>query len=293
MKRVSLSLLSLVSTLSVTALGVVGCAMKSSQPVSEGDLATNESQLVSDDQAADQVDNDAEKGVDEPLSGATETDPGTPADGATDAELMEKVRTNPGRFFKPAGCITTTVSGNVATHVFKDCTGPYEMTKFNGTITSTYVRAAGSLTITHEATDFQINGATMSGKRVIVYTRSGTVVTRTRTGDWTGTTASGDAITHEANFVTTWDASTKCLTREGSAKTSVGARSFERTLSDYKRCGIGRLGCPESGTLVLKRTTTSGESFSLTIEFMGGQDIHVTRPSGAKISRKLVCRVTG
>lgn len=282
----------LLSMISVLGLVTVGCSVKSTDdPEPLGSLGSSESQLVADDSEATETDEDLDVGLDEPLSGATPADPGSPADGATDADVMAKVKSNPGLFFQPAGCITTTIENNVATHVFKGCTGPYGMAKFDGTVTSTYVREAGKLTVTHEASGFSINGATISGKRVVVYSRAGTTITKNRTGAWSGTTAKGNPISHDASFVTTYDAATKCIRRDGSATTSIGGRSFERSIEDYERCGIGRLGCPESGKVVLSRTK-DGESLSLTIEFLGGRDYRVTRPNGTQVQRQLVCRAS-
>lgn len=271
------------------AATATGCTVRADQADDDGDLGSTESALVADDTESAETDEDLEKGLDEPLSGASEADPGTPAEGATDAELMEKIRTNPGRFFQPAGCITTTIAANVATHVFNGCTGPHGMVGFNGTVTSTYTRADGKLTITHQATGFKINGAEVSGSRVVTYAKSGTTVTRTRTGSWSGTTAKGKPITHDASFTSTWDAAAKCVTRSGSAKTSVGDRSLERVLTDYKRCGIGRLGCPESGKLVITGTKGSA-SASVTLEFKGGRSYVITTSGGKTFSRSnLVC----
>jgi hypothetical protein len=253
-----------------------------------GSLGTNEAQLVEDDSEASSTDDDIESGVDEPLSGATAADPGTPADGATDEEFLEKARTNPGLFFKPAGCIVSTRVGNVITHVFTNCTGPYGLVSFNGTVTSTYVREPSKLTITHVAEGFKINGATVSGSRTIVYSLSGTVISKTRTGDWSGTTAKGNPISHEASFVTTYDVATRCITRDGSAETTIGGRSYSRSIDGFKRCGIGRLGCPESGVITLSRTK-DGTTLTLKIEFLGGTQYKVTRPSGREVIRTLLC----
>src|SRR4051812_35880769 len=157
----------LVSTMAILGLVAVGCSAKHA---GDGEsLGTSEALLVDDSNEADDADESMESGVEEPLSGADPTDPGTPADGADDATLLGKIKTNPGKFFQPAGCITTTFAANVATHVFKDCTGPYGLVNFNGTVTTTYVRAEGSLTITFEAHGFKANGAQIDGKRVVVY----------------------------------------------------------------------------------------------------------------------------
>jgi hypothetical protein len=276
---------------SVIALGIatVGCKQKDEDEGNSEQLGTAESQLVDDDSEANDADEDLEAGLDEPLSGATETDPGAPAEGATDDEVLEKGRTNPGRFFKPAGCILSTRDGaNKLKHVFSKCRGPYNMAEFNGTITTTFTREPGKLTITHEAEGFTANGASISGKRIVVYTREGSVITKSRTGSWSGTTGKGKPISHEANFVTTYDNATKCITRDGSAQTTIGGRSFERTVDDFKRCGIGRGGCPDSGKITLSRTK-GGESLSLSIEFLGGVRYRVTRPNGRQVTRLLIC----
>jgi hypothetical protein len=279
----------LLSVVGLLGVCVVGCGMRNKDSANDGTLGESELQLQADASEADDVEEATEVGLEESTSGASPTDPGGTPDPATDDELHEKVRSNVGLFFQPAGCVTTTWSGNVATHAFANCTGPYGMATFNGTVTSTYVREPGKLTVTHEASGFTINGATVTGTRTVVYTRSGTVITRTRTGTWSGTTAKGNAISHEASFVATYDTATRCITRDGSATTSIGGRSFSRSVEDFERCGIGSLGCPNSGTIVLTRTNASG-SASLTIEFNGGRSYTVTRPNGTSVDRQLVCR---
>ena len=87
------------------AIATVGCKRAEA---AEGDaLGTSEAQLVEDDAEASEADDDLEGDLDEPLSGAAVEEPGAPAEGATYEDLLEKVRANPGRFFKPAGCIVT------------------------------------------------------------------------------------------------------------------------------------------------------------------------------------------
>jgi hypothetical protein len=276
----------LVSTMAVLGLVAVGCAAKTD---SSANLGTNEALLVSDNTEAQEQDDALESGIEEPLSGADPTDPGSPADGADQATVLGKIKTNPGKWFQPAGCIVTSLVGNVATHTFKGCTGPYGLASFNGTVTSTYVFANGTLTVTHEATGFKANGAELSGKRVIVYSKSGSVITRHRTGAWTGTTKNGKPYTHDADFTATWEPSTKCITRDGSAQTSIAAREMSLTVTGYKRCGIGDLGCPESGKVVVERTKGTNTA-SVTIEFLGGTDYTVTGPKGGTVTRQLACK---
>lgn len=280
---------------SITLLGltaVVGCSSSDDASSGAGDLATNESQLVTDDSDAANVDDDLESAVDEPLSGAATTNPGAPAEGKTAAEIIAIVKENAAKFFLPASCLTSTTAGDTITHVFKDCTGPYGLKTFNGTITSEYAVAGdGKITIKHTANGFTANGASISGERVVTYTKAGSVWTKTRNGSWTGTTPGGKAVSHDASFVTTYDASSKCLTRDGSAQSTVGGRSFERTIDGYERCGIGRFGCPTGGEITLS-STKSSETVTVKISFEGGTKYNVTRPNGRVVERRLVCNAS-
>jgi hypothetical protein len=283
----NLSNVALVSTLAVLGIAAVGCA--SSKKGDDGEsLGTSESLLVDDSTEADETDDIMESGVEEPLSGADATDPGTPAEAGDQQSLLGKIKTNPGKWFQPAGCLTTEVTGNIAKHVFKGCKGPYGMVDFDGTITTTYVLENGTLTVTHEASGFKANGAQIEGKRVVVYTRSGSVVTKHRTGSWTGTTKKGKPFAHEADFTVTWDSAAKCITRDGSAETTIAARHVSHSIEGYKRCGIGNLGCPESGTITLSRTK-GDKSATVTLEFEGGRDVTITGPNGRSVTRQLVC----
>ena len=282
----NLSNLALVSCLALVSTVAVGCAAKHS--ADDENLGTADSLLVDDGTEADETDDTMESAVEEPLSGADPTDPGTPAEAGDQQSLLGKIKTNPGKWFQPAGCIVTELTGNIAKHTFKGCKGPYGLVDFDGTITSTYVLEGTTLTVTHEASGFKANGAQIDGKRVVVYTRSGAVVTKHRTGSWSGTTKKGKAFAHEADFTVTWDAAAKCITRDGTAQTTIAAREVSHTIAGYKRCGIGNLGCPESGTITLERSK-GVKSQSVTLEFEGGKDVTITGPNGRSISRQLVC----
>ena len=148
----NLSKIALVSSVALLGIVAVGCAAKQADAEP---LGTSESLLVDDSTEADETDDTMESGVEEPLSGADPTDPGTPADGADLATLLGKIKTNAGKWFQPAGCVTTELTGNVAKHLFKGCKGPYGMVNFDGTITTTYTLEGGTLTVTHEASGRQ------------------------------------------------------------------------------------------------------------------------------------------
>ena len=281
-----LSNVALVSSLALFGFAMAGCASKND--ASESTDST-ESQLVADSTETQSADDDVESGLEEPLSGAQRSDPGTPASAADQDALVEKVKANVGKWFQPAGCIATSWNANVATHVFSGCTGPYGFVSFNGTVTATYAYDGTTLTITYAATGFKANGAQISGTRTVTYTvaTDGTV-TKHRVGSWAGTTKNGKAFTHEADFTVTWDPSTKCITRDGTADSTIAERDVSRTIAGYKRCGLGDLGCPESGTITLERTK-GDKSASVTLELLGGQDYSITGPRGNTTSGQLVC----
>jgi hypothetical protein len=255
-------------------------------------LVAEELALVEDSAAADQQEAEIEAGIEEALSGAEPADPEAAVDPAVDdAALMTIVRTNPGKFFQPAGCIVTTVSANIATHVFTDCTGPLGLKTFKGTVTSTWIRGAGGLSVTHATENFEINGATVSGSATIQHTRNGLVFSKTRMASWSGKTAAKRDFARNANYTVTYDANAdkKCLTRDGSATTTIGGHGLQASITGYKRCGIGALGCPQSGTITVKATPSN---LTLTLTFPGGAKVVVTRPSGVMVTRPLICRAS-
>ena len=276
----------LVSSLALLGVAMVGCASKSEGTAEPFD--TTESQLVDDSTETQNTDDDMESGVEEPLSGAVTTDPGTPAAGTSADDVVAKVKLNIGKWFQPAGCIATTWAGSTATHVFNGCTGPYGMVSFNGTVTTTYAINGSSLVITYAADGFKMNGAEITGSRTVTYTLSGDTVTKHRVGSWSGTTKKGAAFTHEADFTATWDPSTKCITRDGTADSTIASRDVSRTITGYKRCGLGDLGCPVSGTITLERTKGEKDQ-SVTLDFLGGRDYSITGPNGNTTTAELVC----
>lgn len=270
----------------VSALGlfvVVGCGGQRSGPDSEG-LGAEASALVDDNTEVDETEGDLEDGVEDPLSGA-------PLSGEVDTTLdgdalAEKARTNPGLYFKPAGCIVSTRAGNVVTHVFTDCTGPHGLVSFNGTVTSTWTRITNGAQVVHASKGFRINGATVDHTVTIQYTKLEGVYTKTRKGSSTGTTAKGRAITHSADYVTKFDANTRCITRDGSSQTTIGARNYSRSIAGYERCGIGSFGCPNSGEVTLDTP-----KLDVSLSFPGGAVVDVV-VNGKNYRRALFCNAS-
>lgn len=285
-----LSNIALVTALFAFTAVAAGC--KNDDDSDNGaNLDTNEQQLVEDDTDSADTDDTMENGVDNPLSGADPSDPGTPATGASDEEVLGKVTANASKHFGALGkCIESTRDGNKVHHVFKACRAPWSLKTFDGSVDSTYVRDGNKLTITHVFDGFLANGATLKGTRVIAYTWENGVISKLRTGNFAGTTKKGKEISHTANFSATYDSNAKCVTREGSAQTTLGNRNFERVITDYKRCGIGALGCPDSGKITLSKTNdVKGVDVSVSVEFLGGTSMRITRKNGKTVDRQLLC----
>jgi hypothetical protein len=250
-------------------------------------LSSSESALVEDSDDVDTNDDAVESGVEDPLSGSDTSSPGALDPAATMATQITAVRTNPGKFFMPAGCIVTTISGNVATSVFTNCTGPLGQHTFNGTVTSTWTFAPGSLTVTHSTSNFKIDNASVTHDATIEYSKSGTTYTRHRSGHTTAITARGETLDHTFDTTVSYDPTTRCVTRDGSSMATIGSRKLSRTITGYERCGVGELGCPQSGTLTLSRTNLV--TLTLTLSFPGGAKVDITRPNGTEVTRPLIC----
>lgn len=261
---------------------LTGCAGQSTGADTSG-LDSETAALVSDNAEVDETDEAAEVGIEESLSAGSTLDPSASLE--PDA-VAEKSRTNPGIFFKPAGCIVSTRAANVVTHVFTDCTGPYGLRSFNGTVTSTWTRIPNGYQVVHATKGFKINGATIDHLVTIQYTKVDGVFKRTRNGNLSGTTAKGAAIKHTASYITTYDADARCVTRNGSAQSSIGPREWSRSIVGYVRCGVGYLGCPESGTVTL-----DGPKHDVTLSFPGGAWVDIV-VDGKKFRRALFCNAS-
>jgi hypothetical protein len=253
-----------------------------------GGLSASESALVNDSEEIDATEEALVTGIEEPLSGAESSDPGAVDPSVTATDQMGRVRTNPGLWFKPAGCIVTTINGNSATSVFTNCTGPLGRHTFNGTVLSNWTFEPGMLTVTHQSTGFQIDKATVDHQATIVYTKTGSFYTRHRVGSTVGKTDGGDTINHTFDQGMTWDSAEKCITRDGTSSGTLGGRAFSLSIDGYERCGIGSWGCPKSGTITLTRTMPKPE-LSLSLHFPGGAKVEVTRPNGNTVERGLIC----
>lgn len=266
--------------IATVGLGLVACGAHRSGPDTDG-LDSESAALLSDSAEVDETEESLELGVEDTLSGAS---PASEVDVVADGDaLADKARTNAGLYFKPAGCIVSTRALNVVTHVFTNCTGPHGLVSYNGTVTSTWTKIANGAQVVHATTGFKINGATVDHGVTIQYTKASGIYTKTRKGSSTGTTAKGHAIKHSANYVTKFDANTRCITRDGSSNTSVGLREWSRSIAGFERCGVGLNGCPNSGTITIDTPRRD-----VTLSFPGGAEVDIT-VDGKKFRRALFC----
>ena len=294
--------IALFTTLALSSLvAVAGC---SSTPTSTGDSLGSSQDLLVADSESDDEDQQSEDAADDALGGAAdeaELEAGPNPGSDTPDAIVEKVRTNPGKFFQPAGCITTTIdksSGQkIATHVFNGCTGPQGKHKFTGTVVATWSSpSSGQIQVVREAKGFQIERIadgvirTVDRTVTVVFEKNGDVYSKNRVVKMSGTSSTGKTFSRDANWNVSFDASTKCLTRSGTATTVFEGRELTRTLEGVKRCGVGPLGCPDAGKITLTRKKGQGEAaedISLVIEFNGGRDITVSGPAGLKKPRRM------
>lgn len=277
--RVSSSLLCFAAL--VTSV-TIGCNRRSGADTDGLDSAS--AALIDDDTEASDVDEDLEIGIEESLSGAAE---GGEIDvEATADAIAEKGRTNPGVFFEPAGCIVSTRAANVVTHVFTDCTGPYGLVHFTGTVTSTWTKVEGGAQVVHVAKGFAIDRATVDHRATVTFTKASGVYTKTRKASFSGKTAAGRPISRSADWVTVYDAKTRCIARDGGAQTTIGERTWSSSIDGYERCGIGLAGCPKDGTITL-----TGPRATVVLDFPGGPAVDVS-VNGKTWRRPLVCNAS-
>src|SRR5262249_59969193 len=77
------------------------------------------------------------------------TDPFDPIVASVTAEqAAAAVAAGAGNFFRPAGCVTASASGNVVTFTLNSCLGPLGIGSVSGTVTATYVAQTNGFQVT-------------------------------------------------------------------------------------------------------------------------------------------------
>jgi len=221
-------------------------------------------------------------------SGAVEymiTSPITSADPATAASALTAAQ------WWPAGCATRAKDPTqpIVTVTLNNCSGPFGLLKWNGTMTVTFAKNPdGTLNVKAASTNMTANGnpATFAMDRNITISGSGTTRDVKGSTTWTRTNANGTQVTHSNNWSASVDSATKCRTVNGTAATTAGTLSIATTAKDYKVCRAnGTDGCP-SGTLT--HIVTPGAA-TVTVSFDGSSSATVTGPHGTR-TVALICQ---
>ena len=316
----SITSLAALSTFGVFFLAANGCAVNSTGGES---LTTDDDQLQTDQAEVDDADEVAATVIDDTTDGTNGTKSGLSiasgelslldgtADVSVDSEVdpsadpmqqADKARRNAGLFFKPAGCLTSTVSGNVVTHVFNNCTGARELAQISGTVVATWTRSATSIQVVRETQgDFKVGDATIQRKVTVTFSKEGTVYTKTRIVALSGSSEKGRTFSRDANWTLAYDGTSKCWTRDGSSSSDItgaagGKRSFTTEVNDVKVCGL--LKCPEAGGSISLAATKSKEdktkTRSMLIEFLGDRKQRTTftnaKGETKTVERGMFCR---
>lgn len=273
MQRVAL--LALVASAS---FATSACALKHHDA---GTLGTDEADLLTDGNAGTSAGDTSAETATLPILGIDKVEHIATIDAAAAASLDSRT------FFRPAGCATSDRAGNVVTHTYVHCTGPFGRHVIDGKIIATFSNAsAGGIDVESHGDGLLIDGspATMSAHGRITFDAG--VRTFVHDGDWTGTSSKGFAVHHVGHHVVTFDPATQCVTRNGGGTTTVtrpeGDRVHTHSISGYERCGDA---CPKSGTLVW----TNAKGVSLKLEFLPSGEAALTTRRGRVFDIPLFC----
>lgn len=319
----SITSLASLSTLGIFFLVGNGCAVDSA---SEESMSTDDVQLQLDQGEVDDIDEVASTVLDDATEGTDGTKSGLASKGelqlldvthaiaegevdpsADPAQQAEKARKNAGLFFKPAGCITSSVEDNVVTHVFKDCIGPNELDRITGTVKATWTRGANSIQVVREPDgfrgfrEFKIGGSNIERKVTVVFSKDGAVYKKSRVVSLLGSTLFGRQFSRDASWNLSYDGSSKCWSRDGSSNSEIitsgtGRRSsFTTEVKNVLVCGLAR--CPVAGSISVAQTNSKDDktkSRTLLVEFLGDRKQRTTftnaKGETKTVERGMFCR---
>jgi hypothetical protein len=191
----------------------------------------------------------------------------------------------------PTGCATRAedpVDPRVTHVTYNDCIGPFGLVHLDGEVVMTFsAGVGGGLHTALAGVSLTANG------HPITYTATADIAIRGTTrrvewqGSWTRVDALGATVVHTSDLNIDVDTVAACRTANGTAKTTVGGREVDTTISDYEVCRNidGEEACP-SGT-VTHTGRISGES--VTIDFDATDTAEVTGPVGRPFPESLLC----
>lgn len=141
----------------------------------------------------------------------------------------------------PAGCVTRQKdpTNPIVTLTLNNCTGPFGLMKWSGTVTVTFQKNAdGTLKASAVSKDMTANGnpATFTMERNITITPGTTTRDVKGTTTWSRVSARGVQVNHTSAWAATIDSSTRCRTVNGAGTTTAGAVTVATTAKDYKVC---------------------------------------------------------
>lgn len=225
--------------LAVAALTAVSLSLFSCGRGDEADSAedADESAVVTSSESA--LTTELSDEVAQPMSA-------TPSDLATAASMRVASHV------QPAGCLTTTVNGATVTYVFNDCTGPYGMVHVTGTVTAVYSRpAGGGVQAVISGTGVKVNNAVVDLNSTVNATQANGVKTANVVSNATGTGPRGGKIDRDGTYTMTWNATTECVTVDGTWTTKAGLRTSTTVVAGYQRC---KGTCPAAGGTITNTT---------------------------------------
>ncbi|MGA7121573.1 MAG: hypothetical protein WBY94_15820 [Polyangiaceae bacterium] len=216
--------------------------------------------------------------------------------------------------FSPAGCVSASASGNVATFNLSKCTGPGGLSSATGTFSATFTPSSQGLQIQLAGSNISVNGANINVASLGVLTLGSDMVTKTFQANTTssGTGPFGEGVARAGNYSLTWQSGSNCGTVNGSfadivldgglesgvdggpldgawdsgfeaglVTTSNGGRASTTNVINYVRC---RAQCPQSGT-----TTRNFANGTVTITYNGSSSVPWSGSNGNAGTLNLNC----
>ncbi|MBL8634677.1 MAG: hypothetical protein JNM40_15750 [Myxococcales bacterium] len=183
----------------------------------------------------------------------------------------------------PAGCATGVKDPTqpMATITLTNCTGPFGLLRWSGTLSATYSKNAdGTLNVKATSTNMTVNGkpAQFSMDRTITVD-SATQRTVKGMSTWARQNADGETVTHSNAWTAVVDTTTRCRTVNGAGTTTVGTKSYATSSKDYKICRSADSDSCPSGTLT--HTVTPGQAM-VSVTFNGTNTAVLSGPNGTR-----------
>lgn len=189
-----------------------------------------------------------------------------------------------GTHLKPAGCLTTTVTGATVVYTMKDCTGPYGLVHVTGTVTAVYSRGnAGEIQVAITGSGIQANKAVLDLDATVKASQANGVRTADVVCNSAGTGPRGNSVSRKGEYTATYDSNSECITVNGTWTTTAGVRSASTQVANYKRCkGI----CPAAGGSIVHSSLRSN---IVTVSYDGSATASWATSGGKSGTVSLVC----